>query len=274
MALNRDKMIEAIAAGRSFPIYKASVANMGAGYICSLWRAGGAYDWAQGEIPGAASTPTDATIGALVLPDFTGVTARIYSFKVFGPTIGGRLLYDRIAHMGGLVGNITTGQTVNLDVETAKTAGRCGSAYRDVEWFVEIYTDLGTSASNLTVTYTDTADTESKTIVISGFTGASPLNRVGRCVQLIPTDNIPIKSVQSVQLSATSGTAGNFGVTARVQKVTVFQPIANIMTPGADAISIGMPEIKSASCLELLVYCSTTSTGILMGDLRYGMVAE
>jgi len=51
MALTRDKMFQAIAGGGIVPIYKASVANVAAGYIVSLWRAVGSPLWGQGEIP-------------------------------------------------------------------------------------------------------------------------------------------------------------------------------------------------------------------------------
>jgi hypothetical protein len=274
MALDRDKMLAAIAAGGKIPINKASVANMGAGYICSLWRAVGTPQWAQGAIPGAAAYPTDTLAGGIDLPAFTGTTGRIYKFAPVGATANTWLLYDRIGHMGGLSGTVLTAQTVSLGITSAVTDGRCRSDMKDVEWFVEIYTDIGTTASNLSVSYTDTADTSGKTITITGFTGASPLNRSGRCVQLIPTDGIQIKSVQSVTLSASSGTVGSFGITARVRKAIVGQLVANILPPGTDGISIGLPEIKANACHEMLAYCSTTSTGVVMGELVWGQVAE
>ena len=274
MALNRDKMIAAMAQGLRVPIYKASVANMAAGYIASLWRAAGSPAWAQGAIPGAAATPTDDTVGGIPLPDWGTMTGRLYRFAPLGVTVGSFMLYDRIAHMGGLVGNVATDQTVNLDVETAKTAGRCESDYSNIEWYVEIYTDLGTTAANLTVTYRDTADAVDKTIVISGFTGASPLNRSGRCVLLVPSDGIAIKRVVKVALSISSGTAGSFGITARVAKGTVGQMVANIQATGCDGISLGLPSIHKNACLEMLVQCSTTSTGIIQGDLKIGWVNE
>ena len=274
MALDRDKMLAAIAGGGKVPIYKASVANQGAGYITSLWRAVGSPLWGQGAIPGAAATPTDTLAGGISLPTFTGTTGRVYKFAPVGATIGTFLLYDRIGHMGGLVGNVATSQTVGLTIATALAAGRCAADMKDVEWFVEIYTDIGTTASNLTVTYTDVNDVGSKTVVITGFTGASPLNRSGRCVQLVPTDGVQIKSVQSVQHSVTSGTAGSYGITARVRKAGVGQLLANIQAPGTDAISIGLPEIKDSACLEMLVQTSTTSTGIVLGELVWGQVAE
>ena len=272
MALDRDKMLAAMAAGQRVPIYKASVANQAAGYITSLWRAVGNPLWLQGAIPGAAATPTDATAGGVLLPSFGANTGRIYRFAPIGNTIGSFMLYDRLAHMGGLVGNIATVQTVNLDAATAIAAGRAEAL--EIEWYIEIYTDIGTTASNLTVTYRDIVDAVDKTITITGFTGTSPLNRSGRCILLVPTDGIQIKRVVSVQHSVTSGTAGSYGVTARKQLCSVGQMIANIQPVGCDAISIGLPQIKDSSCLEMLVQCSTTSTGIIQGDLKWGQVAE
>ena len=255
-------------------IYEASVANQAAGYVTSLWRAAGSPAWAQGAIPSAAATPTDDTVGGIPLPDWGTMTGRLYRFAPLGVTVGSYMLYDRIAHMGGLSGTVLTAQTVSLDVETAKTAGRCESDYTNVEWYLEIYTDLGTTASNATVSYTDANNVSGKTIVISGFTGASPLNRSGRCVFLVPTDGIPIKSIQSVTLSASSGTAGSFGVTARVAKGTVGQMLANVQAPGCDGISLGLPVVHKNACLEMLVQCSTTSTGIIQGDLKIGWIDE
>lgn len=272
MALDRDKMIGAIASGGIVPIYKASVANMAAGYIASLWRAVGSPLWGQGAIPSTAATPTDALAGGIVLPSFGSNKGRIYRFAPIGVTIGTFMLYDRVAHIGGMVGNVATSQACAVDAETAITAGRC--TYNDIEWYVEIYTDIGTTASNLTVTYRNINDAADKTIVISGFTGASPLMRSGRCVLLVPTDGIPIKRIVSVIHSVSSGTAGNYGITARKKLCEVGQMLANIMSPSVDAISIGLPEIKDTACLEMLVQCSTTSTGIIMGSLTYGQATE
>lgn len=272
MALTRDKMMEAIAGGGRIPIYKSSVANMAAGYICSLWRATGSPLWQQGAIPAGAATPTDDTVGGIVLPSFGTNKGRIYRFAPRPNIAGTFMVYDRLAHMGGLVGNVATSQSVNIDAATAIAAGR--AVANEIEWFVEIYTDIGTTAANLTVTYTDVNDVGSKTITITGFTGTSPLNRSGRCVQLVPTDGVQIKSIQSVQLSISSGTAGSFGITARKFLCDVGVPVVNVLPVSVDAISIGMPEIKETACLELLVLCSTTSTGILQGTLTWGQVAE
>ena len=267
-------MIAAIAAGFGIPIYKSSIGNMNGGYLCSLWRAVGSPAWPQGAIPGAAANPTDATIGGIPLPAFSGSTGRIYRFAPICNTIGTFLLYDRLAHMGGLSGTVTTAQTVNINVATPLSESRCNSGLTNVEWFVEVYTDVGTTASNGTVTYTDVNNATGKTVVLTGLFGASPLNRAGRCVPIIPTDGIAIKSIQTIQLSASTATAGSFGITARRRLCDAAQLLANVTSPLVDAISIGMPEVKETTCLEMLVMCSTTSTGTIFGSLNFGMVLE
>lgn len=267
-------MIQAIAGGQIVPINKQSIANTAAGQITSLWRAVGTPLWPQGAIPAAASTPTDATTGGILLPTFGSNTGRVYRFAPIGANSNTFMLYDRLAHMGGLSGTVVTPttQTVNLDVATAIAAGRCVA--NEVEWYVEIYTDIGTSAANLTVTYTDVNDVGSKTITLTAFSGASPLNRAGRTVQLVPTDGIQIKSIQSCVWSVSTGTAGSFGFTARKRLCSVGQIQANILSPSVDAISIGLPSIKDTSCLEMLVVPSTTATGIVFGELIWGQVNE
>ena len=274
MALTRDKMIEAISTGISVPIYKASLANMAAGSLCSLWRAAGSPAWAQGAIPSTAAAATDDTVGGIALPAFSGKTGRVYRFAPACIYSGHFMLFDRLSHSGGLSGTVTSAQTVSLNVATALAAGRCRSDYTDVQWFVEVYTDVGTTTSNGTVSYTDANNTAGKTISISSLFGASPRNSVGTCAPIVPTDGIPIKSIQTITLSASTGTAGSFGITARKQLCEVGQLLANVCSPLVDAISIGMPEIKETSCLEMLVLCSTTSTGTIFGSLNVGTVLE
>ena len=274
MALTtRDQLIQAVASGRVVPIYKGSMANQAAGYITSLWRATGNYTWGQGAIPGAAATCDDTLQGGIVLPSFGTAKGYVVRFNPIGATINSWLLFDRLAHMGGLSGTVITptAQTVNVTLTTAASQGRCAADGSNVDWFIEIYTDVGTTASNATITYTDQTDT-SRTVILTGLFGASPLNRAGRCVQIIPNSGQTIKSIVDVTLSASTGTAGSFGVTARRKLTSLGQMLANIAPVGVDAISIGAPEIRETSCLELLAQCSTTSTGVVQGDLQIGVV--
>ena len=97
--------------------------------------------------------------------------------------------------------------------------------------------------------------------------GATP--RASRLYQIVPNAGTSIKKVTTLILSATTGTAGSFGVTARRRCCSIGQPIANVAPPG-DFAALGAPEFKQTSCLELVALCTTTSTGIVTGEILLG----
>jgi hypothetical protein len=108
-----------------------------------------------------------------------------------------------------------------------------------------------------------------------GTTGTLTLVAVGGTVRAgrkIPLNGlIPasasgkfIRSVDSVQLSASTGAAGSFGVTATRPRMTMPAPLAN-KGEVFDWAALGLPEIFNSSCLFLVVVTSTTSTGTVRG---------
>lgn len=261
-----NKVVAALGSGIVLSLYKASVATQAAGYLTALWRAAGSPGAAA--IPGAAETPTDDTLGTWALPSPGALDFYILRASLGGVTIGTRLVYDRLAHMGGLSGTTTGDQTVGVDLVTASGAGRCAADGSDVNWFAEMYTAIGTTAQTVTVTYVDQAD-QDRTVTIS-IGGASPLNQPGRCIQIIPNNGQTIKSVTKINFGTSTGTAGSWGITARKLLFSIGQLLANIAPP-ADFAAIGAPKIAGTSCLEICVICSTTSTGIVQGDLKVGL---
>jgi hypothetical protein len=180
-----------------------------------------------------------------------------------GATINSHIWYDRLAHMGGLNGTLTTAQTVGVVLTTAVASGRCLVTGADVEWYLEWYTATGSTAVTATVTYTDQTDTSRTTTVsIPASTAAS------RLIRIIPgAGGYYIKSVTSVQLSATTATAGSFGVTAAKRLCGYTIPVANTGIV-LDFAGTGFPEVKESACLWLAYLCSTTSTGIVFGQLN------
>jgi hypothetical protein len=260
-----NKIVSGLASGLILPLNKASIANLAAGYFASLWRATG---WpAQGAIPGAAATCDDTLLGSWLLPNSGSLDLYILKATICGATVNTWLIYDRLTHMGGLSGVTTGDQTVNVALTTANGQGRCTVDGSDVEWFAEMYTDIGTTAQTCTVTYTDQTDTQ-RTITFS-LAGASPLNRASRCIQLIPNAGQTMKSVVKVNIGTSTGTAGSWGITARKKLFSVPQLVANIAPPG-DFCAIGAPWIADTACLEFCCLCSTTSTGIVQGDMKIG----
>ena len=266
----RDQLIDAMGNNSSrLVIDKANIANALAGAYFSLWRATG--QPGQGAIPTAAATCNNALTGAM---NFTQQTSPATSYGAWANAVCSSSavtidIHDRLMHMGGLSGIVTIAQTVsvNLNGVTADNMveRRGDSNFSDVQWWAEWYTDTGATASNATVavTYND-GTTGSLTTFAAGGTV-----RAGR---MIPLNNlIPaaaagkfIRSIDTVTLSASTGTAGSFGFTATRPRMTMPLLLAN-KTEAFDWAQLGLPEIFNSSCLSLIELCSTTSTGTVRG---------
>ena len=266
----RDQLISALGNNSSrFVIDKASIASQAAGTFVSLWRATG--QPGQGAIPAAAAVCDHTLTGAI---RFTQQVAPATSYGAWANALCSNSamtleLHDRLMHMGGLNGTLTTAQTVNLDLNANLASGnlnkRKGDAnFSEVQWWLEWYTATGATAVTATVavTYNDgTTGTLSASLVATRPASfMMPLNG------LIPSAAAGkyIRDVDSVQLSATTGTAGSFGVTATRPRMTMPLALANRMEV-FDWAALGLPEIANSSCLFPVILTSTTSTGTVRG---------
>lgn len=249
-------------------IDKASIGSVAAGNYVSLWRATG--QPGQGAVPAAAAVCNNALTGAI---GFTQQTAPATSYGAYLEAATGNSamtleIHDRLMHMGGLNGTLTTAQTVGLDlngVTADNMVSRVGdSNFSDVRWWLEWYTATGSTAVTATVavTYND-GTTGTLSVALAATRPASqmiPLNG------LIPAAGAGkfIRGVSTVTLSATSGTAGSFGVTATSPRMSIGTPVANYKSV-ADWAALGLPEIFNGSCLFPIVLTSTTSSGTVRG---------
>lgn len=265
-----DQLVNALANDASrLVIDKASIANQTANTLCSLWRATGIP--AQGAIPGTTpAIPTKATLGAV---DFTNQTAPRTSYFAWAAiasslAAGGVEVHDRVAHMGGLVLNVITSQVITgLDLQTLGLgADRRGAAdYSDVQWYLETYTDGGATASNATVnvTYDDASTGNLNVIAVGGTLRAS---RMLPLTPFIPSaqQGRKIKGINSVILSASTGTAGNFGFTCTRQRTG--KAILATTVPITFTWQDGLPEIPNDACTMFVIATNTTSSGTLRGQ--------
>jgi len=263
--------IDDIAAGLAKPqfrarIAKASIANQLASGFSSLWRATG--HPAQGAIPAAAAICTRATTGSLASWDTppAGKARHLAYADVAMSVVSASLFFvDRLAHMGGLVGNVATAQTVNLSL--ASLAGnRASSDLREVTWWLEIYTDIGTTATTATITYVSRTDGSTRTITGFPVGGASPAGRAGRVFPLDWVDGHPIESITSVQLAATTGVAGNFGFTATMRLGSAICVVAN-RVESVDWAMLPISQLHEDSCIAMVMLAATTSTGTVTGNV-------
>lgn len=262
----RDQLIDALANNSTRVIIdKASIANAASGLTFSLWRATGVPG--QGAIPGAAAVCNNALAGAIGFAQQTAPATSYFAWlRAFTSNATMMVeIHDRLAHMGGLNGTLLTAQTVNVDVTgtSDNLANRRGDTnYSDVSWWLEWYTDTGATASNATVNVTyDDASTGNLAVIAVGGTV-----RAGRMIQLVPAvQGRFIRTVNNVTLSASTGAAGSFGVTATRLRAAVDTTLANLAATN-DWAALGLPEIFNSSCLFPIVTCSTTSTGTVRGQ--------
>lgn len=270
--ITRDEIVAALSAAVTYPVIKATIATQGTGGWSSLWRATGVP--AQGAIPAAAAVCTDALTGSLgAIPTPAGGQRNAALRVAMASGSAGPLvcLVDRLAHMGGLSGVTAspTAQTVGVDVSTL-AGTRCASDYTDVCWWLEIYTDIGTTARVATFTYTDSGNDSRTTTVAIG--GASPLNQDSRIFPIIPAaaTPLPIKSIESVTLDASTGTAGSWGVTATREIAPLTLPLVANYGDIYDWARLGAPTVHTDACLAFIQLCTTTSTGALTGSIKIG----
>jgi len=244
-------------------IDKASIANAVAGGFISMWRATGIPG--QGAIPTTSAICTSALTGAIGFANQTSPTESYLSYLFATSSNNATTLevHDRLAHMGGLVLNVTTSQTTNLPLDlTALSSDRLGDAnYSDIQWWLEVYTDGGATASNATVnvTYNDNSTGNLAVIAVGGTL------RAGRMLPLISASAGKfIKQINSVILSASTTVAGNFGFTATRVRTSMPLNIAN----KAEVFKwdmLGLPMIENDACLQLVIMPTTTNTGTLRG---------
>jgi hypothetical protein len=171
-----------------------------------------------GAIPLTAEAPSITTLGAINQESTIGESGyeHVVARTSFNSSVGiaTPILADRVSHQGGLSGIVTTAQTTNLPT-TALTRSTSGVG---VMAAVEIYTQIGTTQTTATVSYTNQAGTSGRTSqpFLIGGTG---YREAGKVLTIMPQDgDTGFRSVESLTLLATTGTQGSFGI-------TLFKPI-------------------------------------------------
>jgi len=266
---SRDQLIAALANSRHALFDKASISNAVAGRFYSLWRANG--QPGQGAIPAAAALCNKDLLGALPLVNQTPPATNYLAWVdvATGNATSTLEIHDRLCHQGGLSGTIAspTAQTTNLPLTLAGVpTERIGAEdHSQLQWWLEWYADTGSTAVSATVNVTYSDDSSSNVVVPLAAT-----SRASGLYQILPfaAGKSGIKAVNSVTLSATTGTAGNFGVTCTRYRAGLFTVVAN-KAEVFDWASLALPEIANDSCLALLQLCTTTTTGISKGVVRF-----
>ena len=208
--------------------------------------------------PGASAACTRSSAGALGQTDAASgdLFAWLRSIRCGkagtapGLFDGGMLmLADRLVEMGGLSGTSVAAQPVATAALTRYTDGV------GVLACAEIYTAIGTTATTITLDYTDDDGNPSQTSTPTPIGGATR-NQIGKMIPLsLAVGDRGVSAVNTATLAAsTVSAAGNFGIT--LLKPLLVIPAAVIPHEiDMDPITfLGgyLPKVEPGACLQLL----------------------
>lgn len=239
----------ALATGRPFsPFYTSGVP--GAAVAPSPGMSGAALTSYAGQIP--FPTPSNSTY----LARFSGVSSA---------QTGVLLLCDRLWHNSGIGITTTTPQAVNSVTFPARD--RNGSTDGDgVLIGVEVSTATGAGTPTLTIDYTNSAGTASRSGANLDPTVAS--SAIGTFYRLgLSTGDVGVRSIQNFTLSAT-WTSGTIHLVAYRVLASIEFPAAGVPA-GVDALTSGFPRCYDNTVPFLLFVPQTTTATLLTSTVIF-----
>lgn len=218
-----------------------------------LWEYEGS-PLSHGAFPGAFANPTNATAGAMMQTDVVTGSKRLLIETGISTQVGVLMIYDRLAHMGGLDATVTTAQNINggSDAGTTRYTNGVGN-----QLWVTIGTQIGATATTITASYKNGAGSAKTTQpVVFGNTNRREAQRMIP-LSLAVGENT-VKSVTSVTVLASTTTAGSFGVV--IAHPLVYIPIVIASSGTTMGFLDGpIPAIPAGACLSMAFLPNTTT---------------
>ena len=249
---------------------KVSATSEGAATWLDLAGVAGTPTAAATPATGNGEIPTDATQGAFpISPNASaGNHLALAYLAANGTTQGQLILYDCLWRNSGSVGNSTSAQTWTQPALTRYTNGL------GVEVWGKVYTAMGATASVFTVTGTDPGNNAAT------WTYTQPANALtaGQMVRFLPATGAAsatgCKATSQLQISISTGTAGNFGVML-IKRIATIPLLGSGLPPmSLDWAGTRLTKVENDACLMMMVQCSTTNTGYIWGDLNIVSVPD
>ncbi len=265
MTITLDKLANGTP-GRNHDIYKAQATSEGAGTWHSLWKVAG-YPGAGANPPvytaGSGYIPTRATTGALGQANATsGNHKHLSAFSITGTTAGTLIIYDRLWACSGFTTNAVT--TLSVTTPGNLTAGRDPENGFEVEPWLEVYTAPGATGATWTLTGVDSTGTSGRTWT---YTHPANAETAGQMMPMIPGTAVGgCRQVTSLGFSVASGTAGDVGITLMRRLGSVPMSQINVETV-KDFAGTGLPRVYDDMCIAMMVQCTTTNTGVILGQI-------
>lgn len=254
---SRDQLIAAIAGPSNYTGPFAKLLQASSVRPVSMWTAlGGVSPVSMAPPTPTAAASLDATTpGALPVVPCQTPGKTLYLTGLSAISVGGNqavALYDRAAHIGGLVATSATAQTVAI------SAGARHTTTVGMQAFLEVNTSAQATLPVVTISYTNSAGVSGRTGTLAATTTSVPQAFTAFVMQ---TGDMGVASVQSLTWASAVGTAGNYGVVL-ARPVQTFN-IANGST-GIKRTFTTMVDLTVSPCLMLSI---TGNTGALYGTI-------
>jgi hypothetical protein len=204
-----------------------------------------------GVIPTTAVAPTNETIGSLGQINSEEELGIIGArFSALNP--GQYIICDRLSHMGGLSTIVITEQNNASGANLPTAALTRYTSGVGVMMALTIYTQIGATGTTVTVNYTNQAGVAGRTsqAVVIGATGFREVHRM--IVPGLQEGDTGVRSVEGVTFLATTGTAGNVGVTLfKPLYVVILESVSGVASGGFMTGNTfgGIPRIEDDACL-------------------------
>jgi hypothetical protein len=229
-----------------------TVPSISAGIMTSWWTLAGQPAGLGGAPGGTARNPTRTTTGALGQADATGGRTKyligVHQSSAVDAALCSIWLGDRLADISGFSATSTSLQNI-----TGLTAARyTGTAAAGNAIMVEIYTGIGGTQQTLTINYTNENGASKTTTALIGGANQPSRTTLSTSFVTLAAGDLGVRSVESVQLGGSTGSAGDYGIT--ITRPLLFCGISGNRGAGGSPTDIltslaGPVEIKAGACL-------------------------
>jgi hypothetical protein len=262
-----DGLVAALATAPQSKLIIPSVTNVAGGYVSLNQAAGNSY--------GTMATPTAFGSGGTT---FSNKTTPLTGFPAWTANAGGSAvtylgraamsaaqvgvvyIYDLLWACSGFNSTTLTAQSV-VSFSGMPSRNSTGAGAELWGWG---FTATGATAQNITVSYTNQAGTSGHTSVSTAAIASWP---VARMLNLpLQAGDTGLESIASLTFSASSGTAGNVGL-AIMQRIASLPCLVANVPVNQDFAGLGLPAITDEATLLFVNNSSTTSSGIVTGQL-------
>lgn len=201
-------------------------------------------------------------VGFPNLPSPSG-TRYLAKIAMTSAQAGALHVYDRVWSCSGFSGTVTSAQPVT----GFPTLTRPDSNGTGLEIWIECYSATGGSTqANVAVQYTNSSGVSGRNTVSVTHISSMPANRLYPVI--LQSGDTGVRSIQSITISASTGSTGDLGVTLLKRIATI--PLTSPNIPSAlDFAACGMPIVLPNTAVNFIHQGTTTSSGTVLGSLVF-----